>query len=109
MPDDQNPFSAEFLRDLPAHSDRRDGFLDEISGGISKLRLRLTHVDHSKLTEEQRQENKNAIARADQLAFDVDTVRQQFLKGLLTREGCIDCVRELCEDYARSIGMDVED
>ena len=70
----------------------------------SKLRFQLTHVDHSKLTEEQRQENKNAIARADQLASDFDTLRQQFLKGLLTREGCMDCVRELCEDYARSIG-----
>ena len=57
------------------HSDRRDGFLDEISGGISKLRLRLTHVDHSTLAEEQRQENKNAIARADQLAFEIDAVR----------------------------------
>jgi hypothetical protein len=108
MPDAQNPFSGDFLRDLPAHSDQRDGFLDEISGGISKLRLQLTHVDHSKLTEEQRQENKNAIARADQLTSDFDTLRQQFLKGLLTREGCMDCVRELCDDYARSIGMDVD-
>ena len=82
--------------------------MDEISGGISKLRLQLTHVDHSKLTEEQRHENKNAVALADQLALDIDTLRQQFLKGLLTKERCMDCVRELCEDYARGIGIDVD-
>jgi hypothetical protein len=105
MPDGQNPFSVEFLRDLPAYSDQKDGFLNEISGGISKLRLMLSHLDHSKLTEEQHRENKDAIARADQLASDIDTSRQQFLKGLVTREHCMDCVRELCEDWMRDAGQ----
>ena len=83
MPDDQNPLGPNSFG-IFQHTLTKDGFLDEISGGISKMRLRLTHVDHSRLTEEWRQENKNAIVRADQVAFDVDTVREQFLKGLLT-------------------------
>ena len=88
---------------------RRDGFLDEIWAAISKLRLRLSHIDDSKLTEEQRLQSKNAIATADQFAFDFDALRQHFLKGILTRQSCVEAVIALCEKYGRTVGLEVED
>jgi len=97
-----------FLKDLPAVSERADGFLDELDDELKKTRLQLQEVDLSNLDEEERGGHEAAVHLVNRIYFHFYQVRERFLRKEITRDECIDLVNELIEGWATEVGVHPE-
>ena len=88
----------DFLKDLPAISDKPDGFFDEVSREARQMRLR------SEKLAQMGEISSEAMCDARKLEFELFSLRQRFRRKEIDRQDCVELINQLVMDFVIGTG-----